>query len=415
MILALYQWKTTGNPLLSGYFLEYKDLKLGFGSNFGGRVHTPLRGLENVSNNFLGINSWLTGWYAGALFFVGAFLISRTRFQTWDRVLLLSSFLVVSFYFFYVIQALIFGPRSYFVLAPFLLLLIARSCEREPETGDWFDQKTILALLVVALVSFFPKRLPEFVTRYFPDRLQAGDLKKELHRVDQSKTLVFLEEIGPQYVDWNDPFLRNAAILCKNLKTRNSEAISAFPGYQPMYFRMNVSFGKAMFDSGYKLQDKPTDKRPGYLSLFQLALAVETDKYPDKDFYDVCYEGFFNESNAAEQLEYLRDESKKEVKENFYKRNFRMAIISVGRLLLLPKAAFEKDDQNWEKTLNLEQVRKDFQNAIQYSKASGEVGKAISIELEKVRRRIDQDHNGQLSDQELLNFLNEKIQILKLA
>jgi hypothetical protein len=414
-LLAYYQAQTTSNPWLSGYFLEYIDLKLGFGSNFGGRIHTPLRGLENVSNNFLGINAWLNGWYVGSLFFIGAFIISRTKFQNWDRVLLLSALTVVGFYFLHVIQGLIFGPRSYYVLAPLLLLLVARSAEREKETTEWFNESRMLALIAILLVSFIPTRFPDFITRYYPGRLEAGDLKTELEKMGSTRTLVFLEEIGPQYVDWNDPLLRNPSILVKNLRKRNDEAIAAFPDHVPMYFRLNVTFGKGAFESGYRLNPKPDERPPGYISFFQLALAVETQNYPDKDFYDVCYEGFFNAKNAAEQLSYLETESTKEIKEDKYKKNFRMAIASVGRLLLLPKAAYEEAGKDWSKRIDLDQMRQNFKQAQEHSAASGEVGKAIAAELEKVRRRIDQNRDGTLSDSELLNFLSEKIQILELT
>src|SRR5205823_6276372 len=61
-LLGWFQWKTTGSPFVPGYRLVYKDYHYGFGKSLEGQVHTPLRGLENSSNELLGLNDWLTGW-----------------------------------------------------------------------------------------------------------------------------------------------------------------------------------------------------------------------------------------------------------------------------------------------------------------------------------------------------------------
>lgn len=412
LLLALYQWQTTGDPFLSGYFLEYPDLKYGFGTSFGGRVHTPLRALENISNNFLGVNTWVTGWYSGSLFFIfGYFLLAR-KLDAWNKTLYIGCLGVIVFYFFYVLQGLIFGPRSYYVFAPVIILTVALLMDEA--ALEHFELKNVLALAVLALLSVIPVRFPYLIMKFYPTNFDAGELKKEIRHVGNTKSLVFLEDINPEFVDWNDPFFREPAILVRDLKSRNPEAMAKFSKYRPMYFRFNLAFEKENLQSGFKLYPTRENKPPGDIRLFELALAVDTEHYPDKDFFDICYRDFFDEKNAREQLEYLSTEGKKEREENEYKKNFRLTLMHLARLLLLPKVAYEESDTNWQKNLNLEDFRNELALTANYSARSGEVGKSISAELEKARRRIDQNKDGVLSDEEILYFLSEKIHILEL-
>ena len=111
-VVAFFQWKTTGSPWISGYLLEFGNLRYGFGATLGG-VHTPEKGLENVSNSVLGLNKWLTGWYSGSLFFIMASVIAIPKMDSWDRILAWSAFAVVIFYLFYSFKNNVFCPRYY--------------------------------------------------------------------------------------------------------------------------------------------------------------------------------------------------------------------------------------------------------------------------------------------------------------
>ena len=412
-VLAYFQWRTTGSPWVSGYLLEFGNLRYGFGATLGG-VHTPLKGLENISNNMLGMDKWLTGWYSGGLFFLLASVVTLQKIDSWDRVLLLSTFAIVVFYYFYEFQNLVFGPRYYYIFAPFLLLLIARIAFHK-DSSEIAPRSIILAsFIVVALVTFLPKRFPYFATLFDPYRFEAGDLKKQMIKVGNAKTLIFLEQISPEYVDWNDPFLRSPVILCRDLKERNQEAIQAFPEYQPMYFRRSVRFSKEKIDSSFGLYKTPSNRPPGYFSLFELALALQTqERNPDRDFFEVCYDGFFTSKNGALQLQYLQEIGSREISEMAYKQKFRSAVNHIARMLLLPKIAYEEAGDNWKKHCSMDDIRKEFDLAVKSSSDAGEVGKAFSVELEKVRRRVDQNKDGVFSDQELSNFLSERLRIIR--
>jgi 4-amino-4-deoxy-L-arabinose transferase-like glycosyltransferase len=126
----LYNYMTTGNPLLSGYkaygMLEYGHTRWGLG--FGERgidgwgAHTPLRGLSQTGDNLSALNLYLfEGALPGLLGVLLLFLTSSRNQVDW---LLLASFVALPvLYSFYWYQDLIFGPRFlYEGLAPILLL-----------------------------------------------------------------------------------------------------------------------------------------------------------------------------------------------------------------------------------------------------------------------------------------------------
>jgi hypothetical protein len=188
----------------------------------------------------------------------------------------------------------------------------------------------------------------------------------------------------------------------------------AFPGYQAAYFRRSVRFSKEKISSSFHFYETPVNQPPGYISLFELALTLQTqERNPDRDFFEVCYDSFLTSRNSAEQLKYLHQFESEEIREDEYRRQFRMAIIHIARTLLLPKAAYDEAGQNWKQRCNLDQIRNEFALAVTASKNSGEVGKAMTTELEKVRRRIDQNNDGHFSDKELEQFLSERLQIVR--
>lgn len=408
LIQAYYQWKTTGNPLVSGYLLEYPDLRLGFGEMLGGEAHTPARGMENLSNSILGMNFWLTGWHSGSLFFVMIFFLVSPKFSTWDKILLLGSGMLLLFYYFYFFQDLILGPRFLFVLAPFLLLLIARSTSLE--------KPIVTALLLASLFVSLPQRISTYVRRYDPAAHQSGLLKEQIGKLGKTKSLVFLDrQVSQKYVGWNDPFLRDPVVLCRDLKSRNREAIDVFPGYRTYYFRPNLEFSMTEPIRGFSLYDEPEKRIPGHISLFQLAMSLQTaGGQPDNDLFDICYADFFTSPGAAHELKYLLEQLQSPVpeNENEYKRNFKRGIIHAGRMLLLPKLSLEEKGKNWNETLDRNRFRMEYGLSLNAFRASGEVGKIIAHEMEKVGRRIDRNRNGRFSDQEIDRFLSDKLRLL---
>src|SRR5205823_3372192 len=164
------QWQTSGNPLSPGYNAKFPH-HWGFGV-FGppalGQVHTPKRGIENTSNNVLGINKWLNGWECGSLLFILLFLLTSRRFQLWDKILFAGIGSILVLYFGYFFQDLLFGPRFLFIIAPILLLFIVRSVLPEEESAFPSWRPYAFSLLAISQIIFFPLRLNDFVQLFNP-------------------------------------------------------------------------------------------------------------------------------------------------------------------------------------------------------------------------------------------------------
>jgi len=412
-LTCLYQWKTTGNPFQPGYSFEYPlPHRLGFVMSINSQVHTPARGLENVSNNILGINSWLTGWYSGALFFLLLFFILEKKIEPWDIVLLVSCSLLAAFYYFSVTQDLIFGPRFYYLMAPVLLLFIARM--------TWNaiirERFVVTALLFISLVTFLPFRFPGNVMRYDLPEGGAKCLAKEIRDLRDQKVLVFLGKRGGQdWLNWNDPFLRSSDVLLLDLGSKNGEALSAFPQRRPFYFRLDIDLSHGRLNAGYRLRDQPDSRPAGYFSFSELGLALQpSQEDPEQDFFDSCYLGLFTTPDSRAQIHYLEKQERQTEEESEYRKYFRSGLAHAARLILLPKIAFEEKGVGWKSALDTNLFRQQFLQAWSDFGASGDVGLAIFSSFEKVEKRMDQNGDKNLSNDEIREYLAEKIKILEL-
>ncbi len=416
IVLALFQWNTTGRPWLSGYLLEYPDYKYGFGKSYLNQAHTPIRGLENISNDILGLNSWLTGWYSGSLFFIIVFILFSPRWKTWDRLLFAGLVSLMGFYYFFIAQDLVFGPRFLFTLTPILLLMVARSARLSEEDPDEKWQPAVSALLILSFLSFIPEKLPHFIFRFQPKQNQVGSLKEELQKADRKKTLVFLDkQSNESFVNWNDPFLKKPAILSRDLGIRNADLEKRFPEYRPVYFRLKIDFERGKLGNTYSFYQEPDNKPPGYISLFALGMALQGGySDPDRDFFDITYSQLLTQPGASIQMAYLNEQLGSLKDKPEYKRNFEQGIIHAGKMLLVPKVAWESKGTNWTMSFDMNQFIDEYNKAFQSFQAAGEVGKLISLELTKVARRMDRDKDGNFSQSEVQRFLTEKIPFLQM-
>ena len=412
LLVCWYQYETTGNPFIPGYKVEVTDLGIGFGEHEMG-THSPLRAIDNVSNNLLGLNYYLGGWLSGSLLFVFAFLL-RQKIQLWDKLLLAGCACVMAFYFTRFSQDLFFGPRNYYSFTPILLLFIARNFTEE-STESKFRPVILLPFLVITILISVPMNLPTFIKRYDPGRTQAGQLKEQIRKTDGKRTLVFLDKnVSQNFVNWNDPFLKSSVIICRDFGERNKEVEKYFPNYRPVWFRMNMSFEKGQVNNGFMFTDTPYRTPDGTISLFELGMALQAAReLPKRDFFDVCYIDLFNAPVAVKYYEFL-DNAEKELPSRGakYKRDFRKGILHAGKMLLLPKIAFEQRGNSWYTVFNPKEFRNEFFQAQNAFINSGDIGKTILEEMDKVRRRIDHNSDGNLSDSEILLFLTEKIKLL---
>jgi hypothetical protein len=348
------------------------------------------------------LNSWLTGWYSGALIFVVLFFFLESQIALWDYLLLLSSALLMIFYYFYPSQDLIYGPRYYLPIAPIFLLFLVRAA---------LKHKVVLAICMVSFLSFLPFRFPNFLFRYGAP-MQAATLTNELQNSASQKLLVFLEPSVKSYlVNLNDPFLRGPVLAVESRK-QNEQLKSSFPGYQPVYFGLDdlAVFGKSKSSYRFYSAPKPID---GF-SFFELAMAIQTARdVPDQDFFDLAYQGLFSSANSAVWWNFANAESQKMERENSQRRNFHSALIHSARLLLLPKLAFEQKGNQWESVFDCNRFLSELKQGDADFHSAGDIGETCSEQLKKVMKRIDSDSDGDLTCKEVNSFLQRKIQILR--
>jgi hypothetical protein len=414
--VAFFQWKTTGDPLLPGYSFSYKDpLIYGFGKNVLQQVHSPLRGLENISNDILGLNHWLNGWLCGSLIFIFYFLL-YCKWSKWDRLLLISCLSVLAFYFFYLFQDLVIGPRFIYPLAPVALLFVARSI-LNADSKIITPTSFLLFLFLFSFASYIPFRMSGFILKYEPSNTQAGALKKAIQSTQTQRKLVFLEKnISQHFVNWNDPWLRDSVVLVRDMGTKNEEAIRIFPERVPVYFGLRISLDAKSEDNGYNFRAKRTDRPSGFISLMEVGLAMNaSSRYPDRDFFDFALPIFLDGTSSDEQFNFLSHEMANAQARQTTSSFFKMGLIHTSRMMLLFKKAHEKNGSNWIRKFPYEEFRRMNNEAIQCLEQAREPGKQIIPALHKVNRRIDRDGDARFSDAELKRYLQMKINILQLS
>ena len=410
-MLLYYQYRTTGDPFRSAYFLEFPKLELGFTD--GVHSHTPLRGLANVSNNILGLNSWLTGWFPGSLFFIFIFLLFSRQIDRWDVLMVVGCYLVITFYFFHFFQDLIIGPRYYYVFAPFLLLIIARTAFLDIRSNL---SSYVLCLIAFSILTALLFRLPSVVQHYQIDRTYPGSLRRELDGSQSQKILVFLDRtVRPYFVNFNDPFLRGNAIICLDRGLENPQVMKAFPSYRPVYFRSEITMerGKSMA-SGYRFFDTPNETPAGYVSMNQLALAIQNASgFVDQDFLHIVYSDVLNSDDTAQQLEFVskRLRTTSSTGKKPYAVNFEKALLHTAKFLLIPKVEYDKNHEHWREAVDWKNVREELASAERNFLLSGEIGKPISPAFAQIKKTMDMDQDGSFSDSELGEFFQSRLSI----
>ena len=132
-ILLLFNYLTTGDPLLFGYEAKWgKGHNPGFGHSGWGKPHTPSKGLRQNLNNLNAMNKYLFEWPIPCLFFVFLLFATMTR-DKWDYLFIGSFWALSIAYFFYWFQDWCFGPRFMYEASVVMILLTSRGILRTPE------------------------------------------------------------------------------------------------------------------------------------------------------------------------------------------------------------------------------------------------------------------------------------------
>jgi hypothetical protein len=126
-LLLAANWATTGHPLTFAYdTLNGPAHRPGFHLDPMGELHTPRRGIYNVSAYLLRLDGILLGWPVPALLLVVAALAWQRRASRWDHLMVgILGMLLVGYWMFWG-EGRSFGPRFLFTAAPVFLLSVCR-------------------------------------------------------------------------------------------------------------------------------------------------------------------------------------------------------------------------------------------------------------------------------------------------
>jgi len=339
-VYGLYNYLTTGSPLLSGYEaygrLQYGHT--GWGLGFGARgfeelgVFTPLRGLVQTGNNLNSLNLYLFFQSpVPGLFLVLLLFLTFTRNPT-DWVLLASFVSLPILYFFYWYQDLCFGPRFlYEGVAPILLLSArglvefprfagrAAGADAETRTRNAVALAVGLALVATGAVGF-PRLLKLYGNRYWgvDDRLHAKVIDRNI-----GNAIIFVGSKPSEPSDYyGAAFLHNAlnfegpVIYLRNQGVADYTVMRQFPGRAYYYADLDTLFPITRVDFLPRLpliQDLEQTARfvmqkgtSGYrfilLPYREVGTFVDAGTTPCRTFRDVSYDILRGRSKPSDFL-----------------------------------------------------------------------------------------------------------------
>ena len=158
---------TTGHAFVFGYDVLWgSGVGLGFHQPPWGPVHTPARGIEQISLYLSSLQAYLLEAGMPALLPIIVALALHGRLQAFDRYLLLASGLLLFGYAGYWHDGFYLGPRFVYSLIPVLVLWLARLVSAiGARGGELAFRATAFAIVPVGLTALFhgvPQRLNEY-------------------------------------------------------------------------------------------------------------------------------------------------------------------------------------------------------------------------------------------------------------
>jgi 4-amino-4-deoxy-L-arabinose transferase-like glycosyltransferase len=253
-LLLAFNSLTTGNPFVFGY--QQKHSTLGFvGNAQEGPPHSLKGGMINTSNNLIGLNQHLFGWPVPSLIFVFILFTTSLRKNRWDYLFLCASLALMGSYFFYYYQDYCYGPRFYYSLTPFMIMLTVRGFSA---LVHWSEKKgfirrkveaTLYLFLLTCLLYMFSFSFPQLVKKYSNDYWWVTDkLHNAVQKQGLANAVVFVDCWYPPDVSqpnllyygsgfqFNSPDLNDEVIYALDLKEKNSELMEAFPERSFYYY-----------------------------------------------------------------------------------------------------------------------------------------------------------------------------------
>jgi hypothetical protein len=247
LILGLYSWNATGDPLHTPYSLGPVFNQYGFGPRIGPIGNTLGNGLWNTSLNLEMLSADLFGWpfFVTLAFACIPFLVGAAN--RWDTLFGVTAFAVVAVYVGYWGSGVMYGPRYYYAVITPLALLTARGFEelyRLPMRLGWTgapDRLAALLLPTLLLALLFPYNLeaywPTQLPLYHGYNFTSADSLDAVQNAHVHHALVFVVSNPP--TQWwsygavfpaNSPLLNSDVVYARDLGSGNKVLAAEFPG-----------------------------------------------------------------------------------------------------------------------------------------------------------------------------------------
>lgn len=184
-------------------------------------------------------------------------------------------------------------------------------------------------------------------------------------------------------------------------------------GYSIFLYDLSNPAAKAAFQSAveiiHRAEDHPADgAQPLSLFDFTLTLMAAHD-FSELDVFDLCYSKIFHDPAAApSQLAFIEEKLKQSAGPTDYRSRFRLAILHITRWLLLPRVSLYRNGSHWSETFDFDAFREEYRVSRELLKGSSEIAVPLNEVLDKTENRIDENHDGSLSNDEITAFLAKK-------
>jgi hypothetical protein len=203
-------------------------------------LSVPTKSLFRLMNNLFTMNGQLWGWIIPAFFLILIWLLTSSRVESWDYLLLWGVICFLSFNFItYDARAGLANPMI--AITPLLVLLSARAITTLPATLARFgfsarQIKPLLALgLIICCLTLLGTGIPPLLHSGNSHRLNLSSLIKQ---EGINNAIIFLrEEPFLAAFVYNRPDLSNDIIFARHLKNYNRKLMQEFP--QRSYYFYN--------------------------------------------------------------------------------------------------------------------------------------------------------------------------------
>jgi hypothetical protein len=241
----------TGNPLKNTMEMWWSFDRIGFGPDIGLRGHHPGNALYNLNRNLTELVRHAFGWPQFATLAIALVPFATGRANRNDWLFLSASVALITAYFFWWADGIMYGPRFYFELMGFLVLLSARGAftaadrarewlggRRLSDSPGSYSGRVFVCILIAGLLAHnLSLYLPEqFKLHRGYNFVNRGPVNA-VERAGIRNALVFVD-VGQPHEWWNygmvfssnDPQLEGDVIYARDLGPDNNRRLrSIYP------------------------------------------------------------------------------------------------------------------------------------------------------------------------------------------